>query len=518
MARPHGTILVLDDHYGIASDDFYGREEFLHDFGVLPFRFAFSSAWDRAAGGYTVAEALRAVDEHAPHGILLDIVFDQRGSAGQLGLAILRELSARHPALPVVVMTVLTREEAWAECARLGAVDYLPKPLNARRLWQTLDRYVGVEPRYWLVGQASAFLEAVMAAAQASEGGRSSVMITGETGTGKELLARYIGRHGARAGRPFVPIHISPVPAEQQQAELFGAKRGAYTGAVQDRKGYFEQANAGLAFLDEIGEIDLRTQSNLLRVVESGEIARLGDVEPRHVDVQIISATNANLARRVKDGEFRQDLWERLRGMAIGLPALQQRVDDAVPLIRHLLRVEAVGRKRPLPALPEPLERELVRHRWSGNVRALAKYAGRVFDIAGDAPPVLAHFIQALPEMEPDQEEARPSPSTAYSPSMAAPGDAGDLAEVLQEMRVREFALLDQALQNTRDPVTRGLNRAKAAALLKRKHKCSTNEFDRWARELWLQLNPESRRRVTQQFPDMTRLLAFDAFTGSENP
>jgi len=437
-------------------------------------------------------------------------VFDQRGSAGQLGLAILRELSIRYPGLPVVMMTVLARNEAWMQCARVGAVDYLPKPLNSRRLWQTLDRYVGVEPRYWLIGQAPAFLEAVMGAAQASEGGRSSVMVTGDTGTGKELLARYIGRHGARAGRPFVPIHIGPVPAEQQQAELFGARRGAYTGAVHDRKGYFELANGGVAFLDEIGDIDLRTQSNLLRVAESGEIARLGDVEPRQVDVQIVSATNANLARRVKDGEFRQDLWERLRGTAISLPALEQREEDILPLIRHLLRVEALGRKRPLLPVPESLERKLCRNRWDGNVRSLAKYAGRVFDIAGDKTPDADSFIMALPRAELESDEGESSRRDESSHPTLPLNGASDVADGLQDLRFHELGLLDRALQHTRDPVTHDLNRAKAAALLKGKRKCSTNEFDRWAKGLWSELSPGSRERAARDFPDMRLLLAPD--------
>lgn len=507
-AKPHGIILVIDDHYGEESSDFYSRSDFDRDFGDLPFGFAFSSAWDAEKGYYSVEAALRAVDTYAPDGVLLDVVFDRRALGGHLGLAVLRELTTRWPMLPVVIMTVLRRDEAWEKCARLGAVDYLPKPMDARRLWQTLDRYVGVTPEYWLLGQAAGFLEAVLSAAQASEGGRTDVMISGDTGTGKELLARYIGRHGARAHQPFVPIHIAPMQPEQQQAELFGARRGSYTGATQDRKGYFEVADKGVAFLDEIGEIDARTQVNLLRVAESGEIAPLGEAMPRQVDVQIVSATNANLALMVKDGEFRQDLWERLRGSAIHLPSLYQRVEDIPLLTRHLLRVEALARRIPLPVLSEAMEQRLMTQRWSGNVRALAKYVGRVFDVAGrSCTPTDNHFLSEL--ILTNEDLPRSISENQCKDQMVSLDikHSLDFKTRLQNLRLDELGLLYQAAIDTSHKVTGTLDRATAAALLKGKRKCSTNEFDRWLVSLWNSLDQNHRNLACQRYPELIALV-----------
>jgi DNA-binding NtrC family response regulator len=507
----HGVVLVVDDKYAVALDNGeYGRDDFERNVAGLPFRFEFTSAFDRQAGRYTVSAALDAVSRILPNAILLDIMFGTEGD--RLGVTILSELTARFPRIPVVVMTALNKDETWQECARLGAVDYLPKPLNARRLWQTLDRYVGVGPEYWLLGQAPGFLEAVMSAAQASEGGRTAVMLTGDTGTGKELLARYIGRHGARAGEPFVPIHIAPMQPEQQQAELFGAKKGSYTGATQDRKGYFEAADKGVAFLDEIGDIDLRTQVNLLRVAESGEIAPLGEAKPRRVDVQIVSATNANLARKVKDGEFRQDLWERLRGSAINLPSLSQRVEDIPLLVRHLLRVEALARGKAIPMLPESIEARLIGLAWSGNVRELAKYAGRVFDAVGEAEaPSETIFLSEMAGMDTVLPHPCSSPEGSGGvislPVAPVVGNTSSAVDRLQNLRLEEVGLLYQAVLDTRHKVTGALDRASAAALLKGKLKCSTNEFDRWLLSLWSVLDSEHRALAERRYPELLAVI-----------
>lgn len=519
----HGNVLVLDDKYAVVQEDIrFGRTEFEKSVAGLPFRFQFSSCWDARKKAYTVAEAVQSVRAHAPDAVMLDIIFG--GKEDRLGLAILRELTMQFPSLPVIAITSLGRSDIWPECVRLGAVDYLQKPINPRLMWQTLDRYVGAEPKYWLLGQSPRFQDAVYSAAVASEGGRTEVMITGETGTGKELLARYIGRHGARAGQPFVPIHIAPMPADQQQAELFGAKKGAYTGAFQDRKGYFDAADKGIAFLDEIGDIDLRTQVNLLRIVESGEIASLGEVKARKVDVQIVSATNANLAKKIKEGEFRHDLWERLHGMPVNLPSLDQRLDDIPLLARHMLRVEALGRGRPVAVLPDEIEEKLVAMPWHGNVRELQKYAGRVFDLAGsDRSPCEEDFLAALPVVEtmysrayfsPVAEEKRGSAPTSKSDDGIGLGGTPASANTseqpfefvqggLQRLRLEEMALLHEALQQTRDPVTAKLSRAKAAALLLGKQKCSTNEFDRRVMSLWDELSDDSRKLAAQRYPDI---------------
>ena len=522
-APSHGKILVIDDHYGVVSDDFYSQEDFSHDFNKLPFTFAFSAAWDEDRRQYTAAAALQAVDAEQPDAVLLDMVFDQRASAGQLGLAILGELSARYPSLPVVVMTVLTRDESWQQCARLGAVDYLRKPLDGRLLWQTMDRYVGVAPGYWLIGQNSLFLEALNLTATAAEGGETPVMITGESGTGKELLARYLHRHGRRSAQPFEIIYLPNIPGDMQAANLFGYRRGAFTGADRDEAGRFVAADGGVVFLDEIGDIDADTQLRLLRVAESGEITRLGDGRQQQVNVQLVTATNADLAAKIKAQEFRYDLWARLNGMPAALPALAQRKDDILLLLQHLLRCQALSRKRPMPTIPPALEERLRNFAWPGNIRGLRSYAQRVFDLAGEHSPDETAFIKALPvsdshgarrvSLVPPHSHSADDNDTIPDAS-ASDHQPQDMAQRLQQLRLEELALLAEALDKTRDPVTGAPNRAKAAAMLKGKAKCSTNEFDRWAQGLWQALNPQSRDHAAQRFPELLPALKLKQHKG----
>lgn len=496
------SVLVIDDHYAVVSPDFYSREDFKNDFSHLPFRFNFASAMDSATGRYTVSAAIDAVRDGDPDGILLDVMFgENRGD--RLGIAILEELTREFPQKPVVMMTSLTRDDVWEECSRLGAVDYLPKPLDARLLRQTLDRYVGTEPDHWLIGQDRQFLDAVNLAALAAEGGQTSVLITGETGTGKELFARYIHRHGKRSGKPFETIYLPNIPGDMQAANLFGYRKGAFTGADRDEQGRFAAADGGIAFLDEIGDIDQETQLRLLRVADTGEMARLGDGKSRQVDVQIITATNADLARRIKAKEFRYDLWSRLSGMPIALPALSQRKDDIPILVRHLLRCQALKRKKQVPILPRSAEEALKEFPWHGNVRGLRAYAQRVFDLAGDGQPGEALFIAALPSMmdRPPHEagdvdlehDVAPVPKTAVA----------DVVSQIQNLRMEELAVLNHALERTRDQVTGALNRAKAAAMLTGKRKCSTNVFDRRVAAVWDDLTEESRQKAVTFFPNM---------------
>jgi len=516
-AKAHGKVLVLDDHYGIASEDFYSRTDFERDYGSLPFTFTFASAWDEKSGRYTAAEALRAVEVHKADGVLLDIVFEQQGPGGQLGLEILRELTGRFPAVPVVVMTVLARDEAWAECARLGAVDYLPKPLDARLLSLTLDRYVGVGPEHWLIGQNRLFTEAVNLAALASEGGQTPIMLTGETGTGKGLLARFAHRHGRRSAKPFNVIDLSNLPPDHQAANLFGYRRGAFTGADRDEPGRFLAAEGGTVFLDEIGDLDEGTQLRILRVADGGEVSRLGDGKTSRVDVQIVSATNADLSQRIKNRQFRYDLWARLNGMPVTLPSLAQRRDDIPLLVRHLLRCQAILRGHSVPELPAGVEMELGRHPWEGNVRALRSYAQRVFDRAGDGKPDAAMFRAALPESGGafslgSFASGNRETETAATRTTLGPADPLDR---LQQLRLDEFALLYEALEQTRDPISGAVNRAKAAALLKGKARCSTNEFDRWVVAIWSDLNADSRAAVAARFPEIALTIKLPAAEGN---
>lgn len=523
------TILVLDDHYAVessSSDEFYGRNDFERDFGALPFKFVYSPAWDDGTRQYTVAAALRAVANTKPQGILLDVMFDRmtgNDSKSRLGVDILRELSRKYPEIPVVMMTSVPRNDLWTECARLGAVDYLTKPMNEKLLAQTLHRYVGVGMKNWLVGQNKLFLDALNLAAMAAEGKRTPVMITGETGSGKELVASFVHRHGRGAETPFKTIFFPGITSDLQPDALFGHSKGAFSGADREMPGAFLTADGGVIFLDELGDLTKESQTMLLRVADSGEVTRLGDGRTSKVNVQIVSATNADLAKKIKENDFRYDLWARLNGMHVVLPSLEQRRDDIPMLLRHLLRCEALSRERAVPGLPESLEVRLRDHLWQTNVRGLLAYVQRVFDLSGDREPDEAVFNLALtqqqavdgPGVEKGQDEGkqvqRPMDTAEAENNLKiAVPHFGNAQDWLQHLRLEELAILQRALEQTRDALTGAPSRAKAAALLKRKPKCNTNEFDRWVKTVWDELTPESCKQAQERFPELMLALKSD--------
>lgn len=518
----NSTILILDDHYAVESDEFYSRKDFERDFGALPFKFVYSPAWDDGVKQYTVEAALRAVASTKPQGILLDVMFGSNRT-DRLGVDILRELTRKHPEIPVVMMTSVARDELWVECARLGAVDYLVKPMSDRLLAQTLHRYVGVEMKHWLIGQNKHFLDAINLVAMAAEGKRTPIMITGETGTGKELVASFVHRHGRGANTPFKIIYLPTITPDLQPDALFGHSKGAFTGADRDRPGAFQEADGGVVFLDEIGEINTDAQIKLLRVADSGEVTRLGDGKTGNVNVQIVSATNANLPKKIKTNEFRYDLWARLSGMHVALPSLEQRREDIPLLVRHFLRYEALHRKRTVPNLPEHLEAMLRDFSWQGNVRGLLHYVENVFNRAGNTEPDEAVFIAALPQHVSSSLHSggdnqnvgtliyRTTETVAGVKEQSATAPPFNSAQdSLQYLRLEELALLQRALEQTRDAITGAPSRAKAAALLKGKPKCNTNEFDRWVMNIWNELTPESCKLAQEQFPNLMLALKSD--------
>lgn len=514
----NNTILILDDHYAVESDEFYSRKDFERDFGALPFKFVYSPAWDDGIKQFSVEAALRAVASTKPKGILLDVMFGSNRT-DRLGVDILRQLTHKYPEIPVVMMTSVARDELWVECARLGAVDYLVKPMSDRLLAQTLHRYVGVEMKHWLIGQNKHFLDAINLVAMAAEGKRTPIMITGETGTGKELVAGFVHRHGRGANTPFKVIYLPTITPDLQSDALFGHSKGAFTGADRDRLGVFQEADGGVVFLDELGDINTNAQIALLRVADSGEVTRLGDGKTGKVNVQIVSATNADLPKKIKANEFRYDLWARLSGMHVALPSLEQRREDIPLLVRHLLRYEALHRKRTVPNLPEHLEAMLLDFPWQGNVRGLLHYVENIFNRAGNAEPSEAVFLAALPQQQASQALTEKEGGLIQRTAEIVDG-AKELnattptfesaQDWLQYLRLEELAILQRTLEQTRDALTGETSRAKAAALLKRKPKCNTNEFDRWVKTVWDDLTQSSREQAQVRFPDLMLAIKSD--------
>lgn len=507
----HGRILVVDDHYAAESGGVMHRQRFLDTYAALPFEFVFSTGWDAHVQCYTVDAVLSAVRQYRPSGVLLDLEFGDGSVARQLGFEILPVLLRHAPELPVVVMTRLDREAVWQTCSRLGAVDYLPKPLDARLLWQTLDRYVGDEPKHWLIGQSASLLDAITTVAYASENGRSAVLILGDSGTGKEGMARYVGRHGLRAGKAFVTANLAEIQPEMRQVSLFGSKKGAYTGSVTDRKGFFEQADGGVIFMDEIGEIDKPTQVSLLRVTESGDISPLAASGSTRVDVQIVSATNAQLARMVKNGDFRQDLWARLRQTVVTLPPLSQRREDIPLMLRHILRVQALERKIAVPELPASLESRLMAWPWEDNARGLVRYIIQVLSAPEEKNEslFLAHLARQgraeVDHLEPHDLSDQPVDATTMASQLATSTDPPLSPAGVQTLCFMEVRLLCRALIATFDDGK--FNRAEAAGLLKGRNKRKTPQFDRWFRQVWNKLDAAHRARAEMEFPELVPVI-----------
>ncbi len=234
---------------------------------------------------------------------------------------------------------------------------------------------------------------------EAIEQSEAPVLIQGETGTGKELVARAIHAHSARRDRPWLVIDCGNIPAELMESELFGHRRGAFTGAAQDHRGAFQAAHGGTVFLDEIGELSLPLQSKLLRVIESGEIKRLGDVHHSRVDVRFLAATNRHFEEEVAAGRFRQDLYYRLAVVQVNLPPLRERIED-IPLLVHHLLMEITGGAPPERLLAPDMEEALLRHDWPGNVRELRNTLQRMMALPGTAFSVDTDAVRIAPPKE----------------------------------------------------------------------------------------------------------------------
>jgi DNA-binding NtrC family response regulator len=505
------SILVIDDHFAVeaASDKLvYDRSAFLEDYGDLGFEFLFCSAWDERSGKHTLDAAIKCVRDsrQAPDLILLDVRF---GDNELLGVDILRGLYSRFPAVPVVMMTSTPKLELWEECALLGAVDYLVKPIKPEILRQTVDRYCERNVQLWLIGQAASFSAAVDQVARASEGGMSSILLLGASGTGKELFARYVHRHGPHRDGPFLAVHIPSISDHLVEAELFGYSKGAFTGAVRDEEGRLLRANGGVLFLDEVGDLAPSVQAALLRVLETREVTRLGDGRTTTLKVQVVAATNANLAQRVKENTFRLDLYNRLATSVVRLPQLSERLDDLPLLVSHFLRRAMVERSLSLQSvtISEDVIRLLRAQSWLGNLRELWNYTQRVLDLARKEAPSTEHFLHALAPSHDGADEgvttiARSGGDTGQPLHSLPVSVIRGAASFLEQLLLQELSLLWSALDLTRDPVSGSPNRAKAASLLKGK-KCSTNEFDRWVQKVMSRLNPELRDRIGREYPEL---------------
>ena len=299
------------------------------------------------------SQVLAALDKPAQYGQPLVLVSDIRmpDPEGLSGLDLLNRVQERLPALPVIVMTAYTDLDSAVSAFQGGAFEYLPKPFDVAKAVELIRRAVGesrpvdaAEPdgagMPQMLGQAPAMQEVFRAIGRLSQS-QATVLVTGASGTGKELVALALHRHSRRAQGPFVAINTAAVPKDLLESELFGHERGAFTGAQATRRGRFEQAAGGTLFLDEIGDMPLDLQTRLLRVLSDGQYYRVGGHQPLKVDARIIAATHQNLEERVRAGTFREDLFHRLNVIRLRLPPLRERREDIAMLTRFFLQKSA---------------------------------------------------------------------------------------------------------------------------------------------------------------------------------
>ncbi len=287
------------------------------------------------------------------------------------GHALLGHVRTHCPDIPVLLMTAYGSIQKAVEAMQAGAVDYLVKPFEAVTLVDMVKRYLahdsGNEDMI-AIDARSRYIETL---ARRVAGTDATVMITGESGSGKEVLARFIHRNSPRAAHPFIAINCAAIPDNMLEATLFGYEKGAFTGAYNASTGKFEQAQHGTLLLDEISEMDLGLQAKLLRVLQEREVERLGGRKLIALDVRVLATSNRNLTEEVAAGRFREDLFYRLNVFPLHLPPLRERCADILPLARRILAHAARGQARHAPRLSAAAERKLAGHEWPGNVREL---------------------------------------------------------------------------------------------------------------------------------------------------
>jgi nitrogen regulation protein NR(I) len=389
-----------------------------------------------------------------------DVVLTDLRLPGLGGLDLVQQLHESQPRLPVLLMTAHGNIETAIEATKLGAYDYLQKPFEMPGLISLLHRAVEasrlmrepvtlpnapVESRTALVGSGRAMQDVC------KEIGRVAakpvtVLIRGETGTGKELIARAIYQHSLRAKAPFIAINCAAIPENLLESELFGHERGAFTGADQRRVGRFEQANKGTLFLDEIGDLPSKTQVKLLRVLQLQTFQRVGGAEAISVDVRVIAATHCHLEALIREGKFREDLFHRLNVVCLYLPALRERREDIPVLTQHFLRKYAGDFGIEAPAISADALALLRSDPWPGNVRELENVVRRLLLGARGLSINAGAVRQTLPTRDLDMRPAGHSLS-ACAADLLARARKGELADAHARMIAEaEREILMQAI------------------------------------------------------------------------
>ena len=376
------TILIVDDDAALRDS----LAETVHDLGHQA----------KLAASGREALAIFASDEI--DGVLLDL----RMPSGMDGIEVLRRIRAQQNGPPVVVLTAFASAENTIEAMRIGALDHLTKPIGRQELRELLARMLawpsatpsGV-PSDAAVGTligSSEPMRRVQKTIGLTADSDTTVLILGETGTGKELVARALHEHGRRKHKPFVAVNCAAIPADLLESELFGHMKGAFTGAAADRAGAFREADGGTLFLDEIGDLNASTAVKLLRVLQEREFDRLGGTRTVKTDVRLIVATNKDLEKAIAAGTFREDIYYRLNVFAIFVPPLRERKSDVLLLADHFLEKYSNLHGKDIKRISTPAIDMLIRYHWPGNIRELENTVERAVLVC-DNNVIHAHHL-----------------------------------------------------------------------------------------------------------------------------
>ena len=375
-------VLVVDDNLDIV--DALDLLLSLHDYQVIT--------------AHTIKEAIIAANNQSIDLIIQDMNFSQGTTSGDEGKELFNQLKEIAPTTPIIIITAWSQLETAIELVKLGATDYLPKPWNDEKLLKVIAENVNQQPETTISNTsgnqsnstpefivASQPMKQLIAMADKIATSDISVLITGANGSGKERIADYIHQHSPRCASPFIKVNMGALASELMEAELFGAEKGAYTGATSARVGRFEAADGGTLFLDEIGNLSLAGQMKLLRVLQTGQFERVGSSETISVDVRVISATNSDLKQAITDKLFREDLYYRLNVVELNLPQLSARKDDIIPLAQHFIGASH--------QLSDDAAQLLTQQPWPGNVRELENQCQRAIVLCSGNILQPEHFM-----------------------------------------------------------------------------------------------------------------------------
>jgi len=423
--------------------------------------------------------AIAGLATHSPDVVITDLYFDKTRA---LGLEVVEKARALSPPAVVIVITGFGTIETAVEAMKHGAFDYLEKPFKVDELKLCVQRALSynaavsetaylrkqLKKKYefsQIVGNAPKMQE-VFKMIERVANTDSTILVLGESGTGKELVARALHYNSRRQFAPFVPVNCSALPENLLESELFGHRRGSFTGAINDKKGLFEEADGGTIFLDEVGSMSAMLQSRLLRVLQEREVRRVGENTPIYVNVRVVAASNEPLEKRIKEGAFREDLYYRLNVIAIPLPNLRERREDIPLLIAHFLRGKlSPGTNRLIQVTRQAMD-ILCAYDWPGNVRELENAIERAVALcengiiqAADSPPRLLASVKPA-NLAPDTQTAATLPAVPQSalyPLHTAPeGAAAPSAEsgadqplmpMKAYLRQQELAYLNRVIQ-----------------------------------------------------------------------